>query len=539
MNHLYFGDNLDVLKQLHRQHPEGFIDLIYIDPPFNSKRNYNVLFESLDMADTKAQKEAFADTWSNVSYLDTLNELRTLNPDVYTFIETLDRISISKSAVAYLTTMAVRIYYMHRLLKDTGSFYLHCDPTMSHYLKLLCDLILGKNNYRNEIIWQRTNAHNIKSNYFGRTHDVILFFTKSDKYSWNQIFTEYSDAQLSRFIKDENGRLYTGRDLTMTSVSKNRNFEWRGSKPPANRAWGYSIEKLEELFNEGKILTKKDGSPRFDGLKVYLDELPGKMLNDNWFDLERVGNTSGERLGYPTQKPLNLMERIIQASSNEGDLVADFFCGCGTTIAAAQKLNRRWLGSDISHLAVKLISKRLSDAYGPEIRNTYEIFGFPKDIASARELATNPDKGRFKFEEWVVEVMMDGVLNTTRTQTGFDGYLTFDFQGKKELVMIEVKSGGATLTQLNHFIQTVTEKKGDVGVFVCFAAEVTSGMTQSAKRQGYYREDMFGTTYDKIQLLTVEDLINHKAVNIPRSMKTTFKTAKRETGEIKGQERLF
>jgi hypothetical protein len=292
---------------------------------------------------------------------------------------------------------------------------------------------------------------------------------------------------------------------------------------------------MKSLENENRLVFTKNTIRE----KYYLSERSekGKQLPNIWTDIPIINKD--ESLGYPTQKPLALMERIIQASSNEGDLVADFFCGCGTTIAAAQKLNRRWLGSDISHLAVKLISKRLSDAYGPEIRNTYEIFGFPKDLDSARELAINPDKGRFKFEEWVVEVMMDGVLNATRTQTGFDGYLTFDFQGKKELVMIEVKSGGATLTQLNHFIQTVTEKKGDVGVFVCFAAEVTGGMTQSAKRQGYYREDMFGTTYDKIQLLTVEDLINHKAVNIPRSMKTTFKTAKRETGESKGQERLF
>jgi hypothetical protein len=244
-------------------------------------------------------------------------------------------------------------------------------------------------------------------------------------------------------------------------------------------------------------------------------------------------------MDYPTQKPLALMERIIQASSNEGDLVADFFCGCGTTIAAAQKLNRRWIGSDISHLAVKLISKRLTDTHDPEIRKTFEIFGFPKDIAGARELAANPDKGRFKFEEWVVEVMMDGILNQKKTQTGFDGYFTFDFQGDKHLVMIEVKSGGATLTQLNHFIQTVSNRKGNVGVFVCFAAEVTKGMTEAAKQQGYYRENHFGATYDRIQLLTVEDLLNQKSVNIPRTPKTTFKTAKRETGENKGQEKLF
>jgi DNA modification methylase len=542
MNHLYFGDNLDVLKQLHRQHPEGFIDLIYIDPPFNSKRNYNVLFESLDMADTKAQKEAFADTWSNVSYLDTLNELRTLNPDVYTFIETLDRIRISKSAVAYLTTMAIRIYYMHRMLKDTGSFYLHCDPTMSHYLKLLCDLIFGERLFQNEITWKRSSAHNDTKQGrkgFGNVADVILFFAKSKDFKFTTQYLPYDENYVNTFYIhwDDNGRRFRLDNLTAAKGGGDTSYEFYGTKPYKGRYWAYSKENMEKFKVEGRLyFPKNGGTPAY---KRYLDEMPGVAAQNVWDDIQPISSQTDERLGYPTQKPLALMERIVQASSNEGDLVADFFCGCGTTIAAAQKLNRRWLGSDISHLAVKLISKRLSDAYGPEIRNTYEIFGFPKDLDSARELAINPDKGRFKFEEWVVEVMMDGVLNATRTQTGFDGYLTFDFQGKKELVMIEVKSGGATLTQLNHFIQTMTEKKGDVGVFVCFAAEVTSGMTQSAKRQGYYREDMFGTTYDKIQLLTVEDLINHKTVNIPRSMKTTFKTAKRETGENKGQEKLF
>lgn len=542
MNQLYFGDNLDVLKQLHRQHPEGFIDLIYIDPPFNSKRNYNVLFESLDMADTKAQKEAFADTWSNVSYMDALSEIKTLDPDLHEFIDTLNRIRISKSAVAYLTTMAIRIYYMHRLLKDTGSFYLHCDSNMSHYLKLLCDLVFDEKNYVNEIIWKRSDAHSDSkqgAKHLGRIHDVILLFSKSKNSIFNTLYNPLPQSTIDNWykhIEPETGRKYNKADITGPGGAAKGNpyYEWNGHL----KYWRYNKEKMQKLHDEGRLVYSKSGMAYE---KRYLDQSKGISLQDIWDDIQMLRGFGGsdERLGYPTQKPLALMERIIQASSNEGDLVADFFCGCGTTIAAAQKLNRHWLGSDISHLAIKLISKRLSDAYGPEIRNTYEIFGFPKDLDSARELAINPDKGRFKFEEWVVEVMMDGVLNATRTQTGFDGYLTFDFQGKKELVMIEVKSGGATLTQLNHFIQTVAEKKGDVGVFVCFTAEVTKGMYEAAKKQGYYREDMFGTTYDKIQLLTMEDLINHKTVNIPRSMKTTFKTAKRETQENKGQEKLF
>lgn len=367
MRKLYFGDNLEVMKELHQKHPNGFIDLIYIDPPFNSKRNYNILYEDIEMEDTQAQKQAFADTWSNVSYYDTLNELADVDLDIHKFLTMLDNLSnISKSAISYLTTMAIRIIYMHRLLKETGSFYLHCDPNMSHYLKILCDMIFGEKRFNNEIVWNRTNAHNMKSNYFGRTHDIIFFYHKSDSYTWNNQYLEYSKAQLKRFKKDERGKLYKAENITMTSANPGRQFEWRGTIPPPNRSWGMSEEKLEELWQKGLILTKKDGTPRLDGLKVYLDDLEGKLLNDNWHDIPRVGNTSKERLGYPTQKPEALLERIIKASSNEGDLVADFFCGCGTTMAVAEKMNRRWLGVDISHLAVRLIVKRLSDPYEGE-----------------------------------------------------------------------------------------------------------------------------------------------------------------------------
>lgn len=224
---------MDILKALHSQHPEGFIDLIYIDPPFNSKRDYNILFESHDIVgDATAQKRAFADTWSNVSYVDTLNEISGIDRELNELLANFDSIRISKSAVSYLTTMAIRIHYMHKVLKDSGSFYIHCDPNMSHYLKLLCDLIFGRDNFKNEIIWQRTNAHNMKTDYFGRVHDVILFYTKSKKYTWNIQHTEYSEQQKKRFKKDADGRLYKAENLTYSSPNPARNFEWRGSQPP-------------------------------------------------------------------------------------------------------------------------------------------------------------------------------------------------------------------------------------------------------------------------------------------------------------------
>jgi len=238
--------------------------------------------------------------------------------------------------------------------------------------------------------------------------------------------------------------------------------------------------------------------------------------------------SSKEKLGYPTQKPLELLERIIKASSNEGDVVADFFCGCGTTITVAERLKRQWVGVDISHLAVKLMANRLINAFGKDVKTTFEIFGFPKDIDSAKELAENTSGGRLKFEEWIVEVMLHGILNENKNQMGYDGYFTFDVQGEKQIGMIEVKSGGATSTQLNHFIKTVESKNGSIGVFVCFEKQITKNMRIIAKDEGFYNEAVFGHHYPKIQIISVESLVNGDTINIPISTKTTFKVAPKE-----------
>ncbi len=374
----------------------------------------------------------------------------------------------------------------------------------------------------------RTNAHNLKTPAFGRVHDIILVYTNSKDSTWNTIFESYSKEQLSRFKQDEDGRWYKAENLTMSTVNPARQFEWRGTKPPSNRSWGYNLEKLEKLWNAGMILAKKDGSPRQDGLKVYLDDLPGKSLNDVWIDIPRIGNTSNERLGYPTQKPEALLERIITTSSNEGHLVADFFCGCGTTIAAAQGLKRNWLGVDISHLAVRLIAKRLGEGFGVRINKNFEIHGFPKDIASAKELANEVKGGRLEFEEWIVEVLLHGVLNERRNEQGFDGYLTLDVQGQKNIGLIEVKSGNANTSQVNHFIKTVEKLNGNFGLFVCFEDQVTKGMREAAKREGYFNEEIFGRQYDKIQIVTVDYLIEGNIPRLPESRKTTYKKAERK-----------
>ncbi len=546
MNHLYFGDCLDILKKLHSNNPQGFIDLIYIDPPFNSKRNYNVLFESIDLKDANAQKQAFADTWSNVSYIDTINELAELDKDLHTFLKTLSEIRISDSAVAYLSTMAIRIYYMHKVLKDTGSFYLHCDPTMSHYLKLICDLIFGEKNFLNEIGWKRSAAHS-SANRYGCVHDIILFYSKSSEFVWNKLYQPYDEEYLETFFDqvDENGRKYQRVDLTGagTTITGESGKKWRGiDVTNKGRHWAYSHQQMEQWEKEKKIHwpKKAGGMPR---LKVYPEDKKGIVLQDLWNDIKPLHNLTSERLGYPTQKPEALLERIIKASTNEGDLVADFFCGCGTTVAAAQALNRKWLGCDISHLAVRLIGKRLVDTYGHGVKHTFNIEGFPMDVASAKELARNTDKGRFNFQEWVIEFLLLGVVNPKKVADGgYDGYLTFNVTEKeKHFVLIEVKSGNVNVKNIREFIQVIEHQKAAMGIFVCFEEQVTKEMLKAAKLAGNYHYGATGyeSDFPKIQITTVEDLMHGYLPQMPRSNITTFKSAQKTKKEGQASLGLF
>ncbi|MEO5360535.1 MAG: restriction endonuclease [Nitrospirota bacterium] len=482
MNKLYFGDCLDVLKKLHNDYPQGFIDLVYIDPPFNSKRNYNILFESADLKDTKAQKEAFADTWSNISYKDTLEELKDLDLGLFRFLDNLDIIYISKSAVAYLTTMAIRIYYIHKVLKDTGSFYLHCDPTMSHYLKIICDLIFDNKNFRNEIIWHYRKWPS-GNRQFQRNHDCILFFSKTGS----------------------NDRVFNKVDLMDRTTSTLKRF---------------GNQKIVSGYDEfGHRLPSEMEDETSDGV----------ARDDTW----DIGRVPPIKQLFPTQKPEPLLSRIIRASTNEGDLVADFFCGCGTTVTVAEELKRKWIGVDISHLAIGLIERRLKDGYGEEVRKNYEIDGLPKDLASVKQLAQGVEFGRLKFQDWVIETMIGGIHNPKKTADGgWDGYITFDYGGKKEIALIEVKSGKVNIKNMREFIQVVSKQKADIGVFVCFAEQVTKPMLLAAKEEGYYHKDDWRDKFDKIQILTVEALLNGGRIRIPQTQTSTFKTAEEKEDGI-------
>lgn len=534
MNHLYFGDCLDVLKEIQREHPQPFIDLIYIDPPFNSKRNYNVLFESMDMKDANAQKQAFADTWSNYSYMEELNQMAELHKDIYTVLKTFPELkSISDSAVAYLTTMAIRIYYMHRLLKDTGSFYLHCDPTMSHYLKLICDMIFGEKNFRNEISWKRTQpkAHNTVN--FSNARDVILRYTKNDIYTFNKQFGEHNQEYLDGFYKylDENGRRFRLDNLANPNKNRpNLTYEFPEGSGTV-RVWRWTKERMQKAWEEGKVIMPKTG--KVVALKRYLDEQDGQPITNDWSDIEHLHGSNEETLGYPTQKPEALLERIIKASSNEGDVVADFFCGCGTTIAVAQRLNRKWLGADISHLAIRLIVKRLTETYGQGVKHNIKMHGLPKDVASAKMLAQETEGGRISFQDWAIEVMLNGVVNEKKVADGgYDGYLTFNMGKEKYFALVETKSGKLTVKNMREFVKVVENQKAAVGIFVCFEENVTKEMIKEAKDAGHIKLGSVEFPMDKVQILTIEDLFAGKQPQLPGAAENeTFKKAKRNEGK--------
>jgi len=533
--------NLEIMRKLHAENPTGFIDLIYIDPPFNSKRDYNVLFEDIELKGTKAQKEAFADTWSNVSYIDTLNELQNLNKSLYEFLKTLDKIGISKSGISYLTTMAIRIHYMHKLLKETGSFFLHCDPTMSHYLKILLDIVFKEKNYRNEIIWERTKSLKTsqhKDKKFGVNTDIILFYTKSENYFFDSeaIKVPFSHSEIIErypFI-DEKGRYTLSPLFRSLSMGERPNlcYEYRGILPRSKAGWKVSKEKLEKIDEAGDLEISANGVPY---RKFRPEYTKGRLLSNLWSDIEQTGGK--ERLGYPTQKPIALLKRILRATTKENDLIADFFCGCGTAIAAANELNRRWIGVDISHLAIKLIIDRLTKPYSKEkareIKNKIIVDGLPKDIDSAKELATNTKGGRLHFQDWIIEVLLGGVSNEKKVADGgYDGYLTFRKTPKENgLILIEVKSGKVNVKNIREFIQVVKKEEADIGVFVCFEEYVTKPMQRAAKEEGYFENEYHTNRYDKIQIITVEDLLDGKEINLSDAIfeKNTFKKAEKKT----------
>jgi DNA modification methylase len=513
-NRLYYGDNLDVL----REHlPDGSVDLIYLDPPFNSNRAYNVIFAPSDRVrdSNLAQIQAFDDTWrwtpaTDEQYRDILSG--SVPPRVADVLRSLHALLGENDAMAYLVNMAPRLGELHRVLKPTGSLYLHCDPTMSHYLKIVLDAIFGAENFRNEITWERSGAKN-DSLRFGRSHDVLLFYTRSNRFTWNVEHTPFRDASILKnytHVEEGTGRRYRRGDLTAAKPGGDVDYEWHGVRPYRGRYWAYSRENMDKMLAEGRIEFRRTGMPTY---KRYLDEQPGVPLQDVWTDI-RLTSADKERLGYPTQKPVALLERIIRCSSNPGDVVLDPFCGCGTTIDAAQRLSRTWIGIDITYIAVDLIMKRLEHAYGESIRGEYQVSGIPRDLAGARSLF---DRSPFDFERWAVSLVRGTPNQKQVGDRGIDGVVRFytDTRGDTGRILVSVKGGKSLGPQFaRDLIGTVTTERAEMGSLLTLAPP-TRGIYDAVAHAGTYRWPVNGAIFPRAQVLTVEELLTGKRLQAP------------------------
>ncbi len=529
MNHLYYGDNLTVLRDFASE----TVDLIYLDPPFNSNASYNVLFKGPRGNVSAAQIEAFDDTWH---WTDAAEEafgevLRSGNGAVAEMLRAMRSFLGENDMMAYLAMMAVRLLELHRVLKSTGSLYLHCDPTASHYLKILLDAVFGARWYRAEVVWKRTNARGTPKNW-PHLHDVIFHYS-SEKNVHAIPKVKADAAKLPHtLITGADGRKYQTYELTGAGITKDGESgkPWRGFDVTAlGRHWGNSHTQLEEWADAGLIhFPPNNGFPRRRDAEPFDPSSRMVTVGDVWVDIDRLNQTARERLGYPTQKPVALLERIISASSNEGDLVLDPFCGCGTTVHAAQKMNRQWIGIDITHLAIGLIEKRLRDAFEGVQFTTH---GVPQDLAGARDLAKRgrDDKNYyFEFEKWALSLIaaQPGNLSKKGADRGIDGNIYF---GKTSRAIVSVKSGDNVGVAMIRDLRGVIEReRAEIGIFLTLTPP-TRPMVAEAAAAGQFDMEGFSTV-PRIQIVTVEDALalRDRAVRLAARRDDAFKKAARE-----------
>jgi len=469
-NVLYYGDNLDIL----RNHiPDESIDLIYLDPPFNSKRDYNIIFKENGSRESEAQIRVFTDTWSWTQTTQAVFEeiIDTAPQKVADLIGAL-RSGIGRNDVmAYLVMMTIRLLELKRVLKPTGSIYLHCDPTASHYLKLVMDQIFGPGNFQNEIVWYYRGA-GLSPRRFARRHDVLLFYSKGRDFYFNsdEIRQPYAAATVERF------QHYIG--------------NVRGTKD-------YGVQKLHPL---------------------------GKHPDDVWTDIQPIAPSAKARLSYPTQKPEELIERLIKASSRPGDVVLDPFCGCGTAVVAAHKLDRRWVGIDITHLAVALMKHRLRDSFGLE---DVVVIGEPRDLAGARALAK---QDRYQFQWWALSLIQAKPVGDDRKKgadRGIDGVINFvESRGKAERILVSVKSGHVTVAHIRDLKGVLDREKACMGVFITLEPP-TKPMMEEAANAGFYRSVLWNADLPRIQIATVRDLLSGRLPSLPRWTSPGFAKAPR------------
>ena len=555
-NRLYFGDNLDILR---REVPDASVDLIYLDPPFNSNATYNVLFKEKSGEESAAQIMAFEDTWQwSVEVEAVYKEIVTGGPRrLADLMQALLAFLGRNDMMAYLVMMAIRLVELHRVLKPTGSIYLHCDPTASHYLKLVLDAIFGHGGFLNEVAWKRSSAHSDTKQGMkrcGRIHDVLFIYSKSENYTWHPTYTPYTKEYLESEYRHvaQDGRRYKETDLTAAKpggdvkykwrvkrqmakgrrweadltdeyVRPRKGFEYKAVSPYGGRFWAYSKQNLVEFARNGHLIHRSTGMPR---LVQYADEMPGIPVQDLWSDISPAMGT--EDLGYPTQKPSALLERIVYLSSNEGDLVLDPFCGCGTAIAAAEGLKRRWIGIDITYLAINLVQRRLRDSFGEQL-SPYEIIGAPTDAQGAEALK---EISPHQFEWWAVDLVNARPAKGQKkgADTGIDGYINFfdDKSGQAKQVIVQVKSGYIGVNHVRDLKGVLDREKAAIGALITLR-EPTKPMLTEAAATGFYESKDFPGRYPRLQILTIAELLAGKKLEYPAHRVETFAKAERKT----------
>jgi DNA modification methylase len=533
-NKIYYGDNLDVLR---RYIKDESVDLCYIDPPFNSKRNYNQIYNNVGKEDS-AQAQAFIDTWTwDDIATQGLAEIKSNYNGVFTeqsidLITGLEKVLKKGALLAYLVSMTLRIAEIHRVLKPTGSFYFHCDPTASHYLKLVLDAIfcVSGGDYRNEISWQRTRSAKKQSNHFGKTKDIIFFFSKSNNFTFNGQFLplkqEYIESHY-RTVEKDTGRRYTLDNFSQAGQGEAKRFGDKIIQPSTGKHWIWSQERIDDGMEKGLIVFSKNGIPR---VKRYLDNIEGEFIQDIWTDIAEINSQAAERMGYPTQKPEALLERIIKASSNEGDIVLDAYCGCGTTVAVANKLNRQWIGIDITYQSISLILKRLTE-HDKSLLDTIEINGVPKDIDSAIALANKTDdRTRKEFEKWIVLTYSNNhaMINEKKGgDGGIDGLAYIpdlnekgEVENKKALFSVKsnVKLSPTVIRDLNG---TIERENAACGILLTLYP--MANLVKECKQYGFYHNALINKDYPKIQVVCVDELFNGVRLELPNVVKVLKK----------------
>jgi DNA modification methylase len=540
MNRLWYGDNLTIMQSMGMH----AVDLIYLDPPFNSKQNYNLLYKTMTGKPVPEQVEAFCDTWE----MDAQKEAIARSMPVLMREHGIDDYYVDfwrlwmqalrhtqPHLLAYLIFMVQRLLQMKSILRPTGSIYLHCDPTASHYIKVMMDGIFGHENFRNEIIWKRTSAHN-SAKRWGPVHDVILFYTASDKYTWNKVYQQYDKSYTDAFYKHTapDGRMYRIGDLTGAGVRYGESGEeWRGVNPThKGRHWapprkfpgGESVPKgvhaaLDYLESIDRIYwPKKGGVP---GFKRYLSDMDGVQIQDMITDIGPISSQSEERMGYPTQKPIALLDRIIQASSNKGDVVFDPFCGCGTTIYSAEKNERKWVGCDIAILSIKLVREVLAEKHRLVEGIHFDVDGIPTSVDGAQELF---NKDPSTFQNWFVERVGGFPMQRKSADRGIDGRIYFETRDGLREMMLQVKGGKHLRPTDVRDLRGVLEREenAEMAGFLSIAPP-TKAMLSEAAEAGTYEYN--GVQYPRIQFLTTADVLEGKReFHMPTRVNTKIST---------------